>query len=627
MSRNKVVTTLQVENDQAIKAFSDMEGAMTRASLAGNLLATGITSGLGLIAEGAKSLTGIFNDAASVQTEAISIAGDLSKITSLSFDEATGKVEEFSKTMSRVASSLPGDTQSFVSVGKSLIDEVADPFTDAAGVLDESQFDKNLEKIATNAGFYANKIGMSAEQAGTQISKFLGGNSTMTELKQLDFFQNNKAITKIIEDYLEVEGKELKAMSSRERLDLFLKASEVSEEVLAASKDSVSGLIEGFRSSMFDPQTGLFGLMRKLDDGSTVFSIASDTVSRLLGAGGLFEEGAALLSTLGISGDPMEVLANGIFWLNGWIGKATDWLSKIRGKGDKLPDFNLQSTLKDLPQEMGSWLASQVNKLWTQVGNVDAQQIGGLIGEGLAGVINFAMSYVRQLDYGALAQGVFKIGLIAVIAAGQALASIDWGNVATVLFKGMMTATAAAVVVLAASIAGLTAPIGAAIVGLGAAAVGIFIGLKTWWTNQGESIRSSIQGLLESVRSLFSGLQARVTGLLNRIPGVSIGSSKVSNRATGLDQMGLFAAIAREQSAAPGTDIVIANSSEAILNPNQTVGLLTALNSNRGSGLSIGSITINASGTSNPKVLAKQVMQEISKEWNKFQQTKMAPAY
>ena len=99
--------------------------------------------------------------------------------------------------------------------------------------------------------------------------------------------------------------------------------------------------------------------------------------------------------------------------------------------------------------------------------------------------------------------------------------------------------------------------------------------------------------------------------------------------ATGLDQMGIFAAMRRESSAMPaGAKPIIANSSELIANRSQQAMLASAL-SNRGGGSAIFNFSggVHVHGTDNPQKVARTVMAEIEREWQRFSQSKLAPNY
>ncbi|MFN6460548.1 MAG: hypothetical protein RMZ41_001705 [Nostoc sp. DedVER02] len=119
--------------------------------------------------------------------------------------------------------------------------------------------------------------------------------------------------------------------------------------------------------------------------------------------------------------------------------------------------------------------------------------------------------------------------------------------------------------------------------------------------------------------------KAVAEGRLSKEAGAAqIRALDVPNYANGLNVGSLMSAISREQKAAPaGSNIVIANSTEAILNRQQQAQLASSVS--RGGGLSIGSIVIHTAAT-NGKEIAETVMQHIEDQFIKFSQNNLAAA-
>lgn len=626
---NTVQTHIKVNGSDAIAQFNNLGKSIRNNMIAGQLMGTAITSAMGAAQAAVSGFTDALGTAINIQQDNISIAGDLSKITNLNFDQASESVERFSAEMATIAGALPGTTQDFVDVGKALMDEVAEPFTNLEGILDQGGFEKKLKELSTGVGLYTAKIGMSAEQAGSQVSKFLGGNATFTELKQLDFFQNNKAVSKIIGDYLKEEGKDLKELTSKERLDLLSKAVEVSAETIEASKNSVSGLMEGFKSSLFDPSTGIFGMMRDFDpdtEGSqSAFSSFQKVMASLLGETGTIAKGAAILQGLGLDGDPMQALASGFDWIDSRIKSFNTFLNSIRAKLDTGRELALDFNI-------GEFLAKQANKFMGLFDSIDIDRVGLLIGAGIGFAVNNLVAYLKALDLFAAAALFGKVLLIGITALGASLAAIEWWEVGIVLLKAGGVAIAALAATTIASIAGLTAPIALAIVGITAFAVGVVIEIKEYWAAQGAEIKASVSALANAISSVFTAIRDRITGMLGEVLKGDTTSprgfsgrgryGRTPNAATGLNVGGLLAAVGRERRAMPtGAVPVIANSSEVILNRAQASQFAS------GSSLQIGNITINSGASSDPRKLANEVIREIDRQYRSYSQSRLSPSY
>lgn len=626
------VTTTIVARDQASAVFDKLGKSIRNNTALGVVFGNAMTGAIGQASNAVKGLVGGLNDAADVSLSNVGTAGDLAKLTGQSFSESSEDIANFTNRMSKLAADLPGNTSDFVSLGVGISDNLVPAFKDLNGAFDEATFDKFRDSLATAGAIRAEFAGISNQDASLAISKLLGG-ASVSELRQLKFFEANPAVMAFIEKGLEDTGRDIKDLSKRELVELADTALGVSDEVIEASRSSLKGIMAGFRSTLLDPNTGVFGFLRDLDEDTegnqSVFASISRVAKKIFSPEGLLGQGAAILENLGLDVDPMRLLADGLGKVGAWLDRTNSWLENIVSMSDDSRGFNAGSFIADLGTKFTEWLTDKVNGMWSDIGELPSNQIGSRIGKGLAVVIDAAMAYIKNLDFGAIAKGVLNIGWIAVVAAGTALANLDWSNVGVVLFKGMMIATAAAVVVLGASIAGLTAPIGAAIAGLGVAAVGVFIGLKNWWTNQGNSIKSAALGFIDSIRNLFSEIRERITSVFKGSDGPSgFTGRRTANKATGLDQMGLFSAIARERSAMPsGANPVIANDSELILPRSGQQGLLNALSSKSGNSLSIGNITINAGSTTDPNALAKQVMKALNREWQSFNQQQLSAAY
>jgi hypothetical protein len=631
---NKVTTTVVVNSSDAVRAFNQLGSSMTGAVAKGNLLASGIGAGLSSVVDMAGkvggAIAGMFNNAAKSSLSNIGTAGDLARVTGMSFAESQKDIANFTLEMAKMSKDLPGSSEQFSQIGISLSDNLATGLKDVNGQLDLKTFREYRTEFAKFGAMRTEFSGVRLEDTNLFISKMLDGRS-LAELKTLKFAESNVGVMAEMERQLKNSGKDLKDLSKREIIELAKSSLSIQDEVIKAAQNSTKGIIAGFKDGLFNKDAGIFGIMRdlnkKVDGNQSVFSSFERIVQKLLGENGVFAQSSEILQNLGLTSDPMQMLANGLGKFGAWLDKTNKWLSSIVSMSDDSRGFSAGKLLKELPAKLGSWLSKQVNKIFSGAANLDAKKLGGLVGNGLAAVINANMSYIRNLNFTGIAAGVLKIGMVAVVAAGVALSAVNWGNVGIVLLKGVLTAVAIGVAFCIAGIVGLSAPIAAAIAGVGAVAVGVFIGLKNWWAGQGESIKASISGLMNSITNTFSALRDQATAALNRVPGVNIGGGKVANKATGLDQMGLFGAIARERSAAPGTDIIVANSSEAILNRQQQRGLVSALNSRRGGGLRVGNLTINAGTVTDPKQLAKQVMRELGNEWSKYQQGQMSPSY
>ncbi len=636
MGSNRVVTTIQVDNAAALSAFDKLGGALTKSTALGVVMGNAITGGLNLAKDAVGGLIGKFGEASKLSLGNIGTAGDMAKLTGMSFAESQKDIAAFTERMSVAAASLPGDTASFVALGIGISDNLVPAFQDLNGVLDKNSFNQYRDDLAKFGAMRTEFSGVTEQDTAKAISQLLGGSTGLAELKDLNFFAANPAVMAFIEKGISDSGKDIKSMTKKELAELTRSALKVSDEVIKAAQNSTAGLAAGFKSSLFDPNTGIFGIMRdlnkKVDGNQSVFSSFERIVQKLLGEKGVFANGAKILQGLGLSSDPMQLLADGLGAVGVWLDSTNKTLLTIRRRfaSGNLKALNDDTgSFANLGSKLGKGVASFFNKgikLIQSSSVEDWKNIGNKFGDMIAGAINVGTNFLRNADFTQIARLLIKGLLGALVFANFAITSaftgIDWGSLAISLLK----AGTVAVLGVGAMIAGAMTSFGlmgvAAFAALGVAFVAGIGALRDMWF-------SSAQELRDGLSSLFSGIGNFLANAVSMIPGVDIDTTGkgVKNKATGLDQMGLFGAIARERSAAPGTDMVIANSSEAILNRQQQRGLLTALNSRRSGGLSVGNLTIHAGAVTDPKQLAKQVMRELGNEWSKYQQGQMSPSY
>ena len=639
---NKVRTQVIVDNQQAIKAFRDMEGAMTRASLTGNLMASGITAGLGAAVSGAKALGGAFSDAANTSMSNIGTAGDLMKITGMSFEESSKDVALFTEKMSALAKDLPGSSEQFVDVGLALSDSLAIGLRDVNGELDKASFDKYRESLATFGAMRASFSDTSTQDVNLFISKLLDQKS-LAELKTLKFAENNVGVISQLEKELAASGKELKDLSKRETIELANTALSVQDEVIEAAKNSTSGIIAGFRDGLLNKNVGLFGVMRDLDTqvegNQSVFSSFERIVKKIFGENGLFARAGKFLKLTGLDSNPMAVLASGLGRFGIWIEDITDWFSTINAKLSAGGSVEKILDPSELATKLGTWMADRVNSLFS--GQTNASNSGSAFGEVIAAVFTALSTFLTVLDWSGVGMALLEAAKTGFMALWSVVTNLSWSEVGTILVGLGIAAAVALAVMGMAAIAGLAAPfiaagvaIAASIVTWGLAAVAAVGGLVLLWRTQGEAVAGSIARFFNSVNRWVAGMINKIPGVNVRIPdrlNLESGQDSLANKATGLDQMGLFAAIAREKSAAPGTNPVVANDSEAIIPRSLAGDLVSSLNrrtsSTAGNSLSVGKITINAGTTTNPEALAEMTLKAIERKWNQYSQSRMAPSY
>ena len=660
---NSVTITLKV-NDNASGVLRGLQGILGQNAIAGAAMGGAITGAINGAKAAVGGLTSALSEAADIQSGNIATAGDFMKMTGKSYAESIGFVDDFTKRMAKLAAALPGQTKDYVTLGKGLTDNLIPAFQNLDGTLQDSSFAASLDAITKNAALRVANTDATTRQASLAISKALSGSASIKGLARLKFFQENPAVLSTIEKEASRLGTKLEDMTARQRAEVIEKALAVPDEIIKASQESIKGLVEGFRSSLFDPQIGLFGLLRDTDIGlegdQSVLAALSVTAMKILGPGGLFAQIGETLKILGLSTDPMAALFRGVTSLNSWLDGLN--IAGLAGSLVAMDGGKLGEMASGLQGQLINWM---LGLDWHSISDAVGRAIAGLANYVGAMVLNFPVSDAIALGFvifAAIGRGLitafqgldsnFWLGALkglGLTLAGMLIFSFVAG------FGGVVIAIAGAIAFLVTTIVQdwqlITATwsqwfgqafnatfgfINAILTGMAQLSVGMLTGMAQATQAVIGFIADGVAAVGSAVTGLFSRMASAIASLnpLAAGTGVRKGSKKVGNAAGGLNFGGLFGALAREMVAMPsGASPVVANSAETILNPGQVSGLIAGIQSlgrgggGAGGGMTIGNITINAGATTDPKALASQVMAEIEREWTRFSNSKLSPAY
>jgi hypothetical protein len=670
---NSVTITLKV-NDNASGVLRGLQGILGQNAIAGAAMGGAITGAINGAKAAVGGLTSALSEAADIQNSNISTAGDFMKMTGKSYAESIGFVDAFTKRMAKLAASLPGQTKDYVTLGKGLTDNLIPAFQNLDGTLQDASFAKSLDSITKNAALRVANTDATTRQASLAISKALSGSASVKGLSRLKFFQENPAVLSAIEKEAARLGTKLEKMTDRQRAEVIEKALAVPDEVIKASQDSIKGLVEGFRSSLFDPQIGLFGLLRDTDIGlsgdQSVMAALSVTAMKVLGPGGLFAQIGETLKLLGLSTDPMAALFRGVTRFNAWLdGFDASALVSMMTSFDSIGGMvagainAMSGGIISLLSNPGTWAA--MGRVAAAVTRELANVLVGLDWKSwalisLAVLAPIATAAIGTAITGAIASFISTALLAAVMSPVFASAAVGLLTAVTGFFAaiaaipvGLIVLAVAAVGTLgviiwrrwdeiSAILGNFFSDLGQRILGVGQIALGVL-------TLNGDLIKQGMQNLVDGIVGWINSMRdawAVITGgtttgqaAANQAEARSFEmlqrakNKKTPNAATGLNFGGLFGALAREMAAMPsGASPVVANSAETILNPRQVAGLIAGIQGlgrggGAGGGMTIGNITINAGATTDPQALAQQVMAEIEREWQRFSNSKLSPAY
>jgi hypothetical protein len=436
------------------------------------------------------------------------------------------------------------------------------------------------------------------------ISAFLGGSVGKGGLSQYTFFGNNPQLSSAIKAGLEKKGVDSSGdLSALERVKLLTSALEktVTPEMIDLLQGTVKARLSAFTDSLFDPTIGLFSIQRdlepKIDGYQSVFTSFGDTLDILIGNSGIVSN---LTRLLGIGSlDPMRSLYNGMNAFNAWLLGVNSELSKFK---------------KLTAVDAGAF----IGRLFSQVANFFNDSTKG------------ALSSLSSQDYKSLFKGIF-VGIGAFVSGinyKTLLVDIPFEilKLGTSVVGGLLGAAyditletgAKLKSVLFQKISDFVDKISKIVEGLLTSVTEQVTGINLGGNNQQPGQKQTASSVAQSLA--VSGLKTAVSastnpvGTLGGILGGIVG--RFFSRADGFipANQGLTGALLSEAARKPsGSDFVIANSSETILNPNQAANIAGKLNR-----ASIGNlnITLNLPGGTSLEI-AQQAIAIIEQQLNR----------
>lgn len=299
---------------QAASGTSGLAGAITQ----GVLQANAITFAIGKATEAIGFLNNKFEEAKNLQLEQINAATTFSALTGQSSEQAAKFIENLNNRLAKSASTLPGVTKDYQALAIAVQDNVLEAFKDPSGKLNQKGFEDALASMSESFGALTAASTRDIGNTSLGLSKALAG-ASVSELRQIAFFEQNPVILNEIEKRLSSMGKELKDLNIKERVQLLEETGKkfITEDFKKQAAESVDGLLQAFNDSLFSPQTGIFGIMRDLDPATegvqSAFSSMNDALKELIGPEGVFNRLAEILKAAGIElPDPMKALKGAI---------------------------------------------------------------------------------------------------------------------------------------------------------------------------------------------------------------------------------------------------------------------------------------------------------------------------
>lgn len=538
--------TGDVFNQIAEQVNGKLTGSITRGVLQANLL----TAGFSAIATQAQKAVGAIQagiaEATNIQGEQVNAAATFAALSGTKYEQAVEIIESLNNRLAKSAMALPGATQEYKALATTIQDNVLEAFKGLNGEVDLQGYEDAVASISESFGALTANSTKNFGNTAMSLSSALGG-ASMSQLRTYMFFEQNAAILNDI-------GKRLEKLGASTLADLDIKARVklledvgkkfITEDFKKAAGQSVDGLMQSFKSMLFDPSSGIFGLMQDLDPAKgtqSAFTAYNDALNALIGEEGLLGMNgplAAIGNALGIdklaylktvqsafqkATVGIEALSQFMFNIAGMLDQGVDmrqmivenlgnirtrigdWLGNLLANaGDGLARTLSQgaSFLEQAP--IGELLASVFNGLVDAVRNIDLGNLGAQAGRFFVALINELSTLLANIDLGNLI-GLLLQALGAVMAGiGMALGNADWATIIVAALKvlgalflvGLVQAAPMLIMTL---LGGIVAAVGAIPIAIGLAIAALVALIIFYWDDITRIARSLLGRLMEEL--------------------------------------------------------------------------------------------------------------------------------
>ena len=533
----------------ASKVQSGLGGSVLKANLLSAAISGGVSVALGAAGTAAGFLSSKFSEAADAQTSLLAATASFGAVAGRSFEDSQRFLTEFETELAKTVSALPGATSGYIELSRAIADEVVPAFIGLDGVLNEQGLQNSLSSISSNAGLLGSAAGVRGTDSALAIQRAIGGGS-ISELRQLAFFERNPALLKTMEKALADAGvksfKELDPSSVVKIVDESL-SKFATPELKERAATSINGLIENLQSTLFDPTSGIFGLNRDIDANQegvqSVLGRFNKTLSILIGENGILAKIGTSLSGLIGGEDPLVIVDRGLKSFNHFLTKINGLMNRFQSVGDFSIGASIESLFGDFSPS--AFINRMLTSARSALSNIDGQELGKAWGESVSQLVFSTARFIRNIDWGSV------LGIIQELSTGFRDFILSY-------FKEMAETL-------------LEATIQASI-------------------NLMNSLKDSILGLFEALSERLKNtigvsggelLQVVAGGLTGGVPGVVAGVARAGAnrlaRYSGIQQgdAGLMGGILMELANKPRrSDLVVANTSEAIMRPDQIMNVV-----------------------------------------------------
>lgn len=449
------------------------------------------------------NLTAQVQKGISAEQEAIGGASAIQAKGGLTFEQGRATFESTRRELAKLAATLPGTTEQYLSIYAGIQDELVESFRGIDRKLDPAElknFQKNAIEISKDAGILSSAAGLNPNFARMGLARALNGTTSFAQLQQLQYFQDQPYIVDEMRRLAKLKGaSELSELDAQSRSLVVQQAQAkfVTPERVEAAKASLDSTFQGAKDSLFGMQ-GSLSIQRDLGGGENVYKSVSAAVKSLIGEGGFLSELGTQATAAGLKvGDPMVALKNTIDSINGALKEATAGMQTFfqtdLGRG-LVETFNqVQSAVGAIPEFIGQIfttltpIAEALLPAATQAFEHVRETIVQ-VSEVLQGVFNQAQPVIADLAATVLPKVVDTIALLYPILEGVFNTVVDIGTAATTAFLDVLGNQA------------VQDAVNSILNSLGS--VLVTLGEMFTWLSQQEGLWNTIGGLLSTVISV-----------------------------------------------------------------------------------------------------------------------------
>lgn len=361
----------------------------------------GVAAAIGAAGIALVGFQGGITKAAAIETSMITSAGDVANLVGTTYTEALASVKDIQKEVVKMAASLPGETAGFAAIANSVTASIA---LGSKGNLKTMKAD--VLEVTKTLGLLAATKGVDMNMAASASNKFVSGSSSIAELFGTnDVFQKNPLFKVYLNEQLKALGK---TSADWEKLDQTVRNKVIvaagkrafTAETLKKFDGTADSLIQSIKTSLFDPQVGIFGFLREIKelDGQTA-------LSRVAVFLGLVQDVAESLGKAGFNFDPMLEIGKSLNYLSDVLYVVNIGITSGDWKPVKQMLANMWKGVKAIPLMLGNGMNTLIDMFKT----IDWKVVSGYVAEGLD-AITAGIKVVKWGELGAsLGKGIMDI--------------------------------------------------------------------------------------------------------------------------------------------------------------------------------------------------------------------------